>query len=35
MEAWHARTIGVPVVAYTGGTPPHPWNIYVAEAGLR
>ena len=31
MEAWHARTIGVPVVAYTGGTPPHPWTVYVAE----
>jgi nucleoside 2-deoxyribosyltransferase len=32
MEAWHARTIGVPVVAYTGGTPPHPWTVYVAES---
>ena len=31
MEAWHARTIGVPVVAYTGGTPPHPWTVYVAK----
>ncbi|HEY6597267.1 MAG TPA: nucleoside 2-deoxyribosyltransferase [Asanoa sp.] len=31
MEAWHAHTIGVPVVAYTGGTPPHPWTVYVAE----
>lgn len=31
MEAWHAHTIGVPVVAYTGGTPPHPWAVYVAE----
>jgi len=30
MEAWHAHTIGVPVVAYTGGTPPHPWTVYVA-----
>ena len=32
MEAWHARSIGKPVVAYTGGTPPHPWTVYVAEA---
>jgi nucleoside 2-deoxyribosyltransferase len=31
MEAWHARTLGTPVVAYTGGTPPHPWTVYVAE----
>ena len=30
MEAWHARTIGIPVVAYTGGTPLHPWTVYVA-----
>ena len=32
MEAWHARTLGRPVVAYTGGTPPHPWTVYVAAA---
>jgi nucleoside 2-deoxyribosyltransferase len=31
MEVWHARTLGVPVVAYTGGTPPHPWTVYVTE----
>jgi nucleoside 2-deoxyribosyltransferase len=31
MEAWHAHTLGKPVVAYTGGTPPHPWTVYVAE----
>jgi nucleoside 2-deoxyribosyltransferase len=31
MEAWHAHTLGLPVVAYTGGTPPHPWTVYVAE----
>jgi nucleoside 2-deoxyribosyltransferase len=31
MEAWHAHAIGKPVVAYTGGTPPHPWTVYVAE----
>src|SRR3954465_13674798 len=32
MEAWYARSRGVPVVAYTGGTPPHPWTVYVAES---
>jgi nucleoside 2-deoxyribosyltransferase len=32
MEAWYAHTIGKPVIAYTGGTPPHPWTVYVAEA---
>jgi nucleoside 2-deoxyribosyltransferase len=32
MEAWHAHTLGIPVVAYTGGTPPHPWTVYVAES---
>jgi hypothetical protein len=31
MEAWHAHTLGTPVVAYTGGTPPHPWTVYVAS----
>ena len=31
METWHAHAIGKPVVAYTGGTPPHPWTVYVAE----
>ena len=31
MEAWHAHTLGLPVVAYTGGTPPHPWTVYVAQ----
>lgn len=30
MEAWHAHTLGLPVVVYTGGTPPHPWTVYVA-----
>jgi nucleoside 2-deoxyribosyltransferase len=30
MEAWHAHTLGKPVVAYTGGTPAHPWTVYVA-----
>ena len=30
MEAWYARALGKRVVAYTGGTPPHPWTVYVA-----
>jgi nucleoside 2-deoxyribosyltransferase len=32
MEAWFAHSLGKPVVAYTGGTPPHPWTVYVADA---
>jgi len=32
MEAWYARSRGIPVVVYTGGTPPHPWTSYVAVA---
>jgi nucleoside 2-deoxyribosyltransferase len=32
MEAWYAHTIGKPVIAYTAGTPPHPWTVYVADA---
>jgi nucleoside 2-deoxyribosyltransferase len=32
MEAWYARTAGKRVVAYTGGTPAHPWTVYVADA---
>ena len=31
MEAWYAHSIGKPVVAYTGGTPAHPWTVYVAR----
>ena len=31
MEAWHAHTLGKLVVAYTGGAPPHPWTVYVAD----
>ncbi len=34
MEAWHAHSRGIPVVAYTGGTPAHPWTVYVSEAVL-
>lgn len=32
MEAWHAHTLGRPVVVYTGGTPPHPWTVYVGAS---
>lgn len=32
MEAWYAHTLGKRVIAYTGGTPPHPWTVYVADA---
>jgi nucleoside 2-deoxyribosyltransferase len=34
MEAWHAHSRGIPVVAYTGGTPAHPWTVYVSEVVL-
>ncbi len=30
MEAWYAHRSGKPVIAYTGGTLPHPWTVYVA-----
>lgn len=32
MEAWYAHSRGIRVVAYTGGTPPHPWAVYVSES---
>ena len=32
MEAWYAHGAGKRVVAYTGGTPPHPWTVHVADA---
>lgn len=32
MEAWYAHRGGKRVVAYTGGTPVHPWTAYVADA---
>jgi nucleoside 2-deoxyribosyltransferase len=32
MEAWYAHSRGKPVIAYTGGTPPHPWTVYVADS---
>jgi nucleoside 2-deoxyribosyltransferase len=30
MEAWYAHRSGKPVIVYTGGTPAHPWTVYVA-----
>jgi nucleoside 2-deoxyribosyltransferase len=30
MEAWYAHSLGKPVIAYTAGTPAHPWTAYVA-----
>jgi nucleoside 2-deoxyribosyltransferase len=32
MEAWYAHRAGKPVVVYTGGSPAHPWTVYVADA---
>jgi nucleoside 2-deoxyribosyltransferase len=32
MECWYAHTRGIPVVAYTGGSPVHPWTAFVAES---
>ncbi len=32
MEAWHAHATGKRVVVYTGGTPPHPWTVYIAAS---
>lgn len=32
MEAWYAHSRGKRVVAYTAGTPPHPWTVYVSDA---
>jgi nucleoside 2-deoxyribosyltransferase len=32
MEAWYAHSRGTPVVAYTGGAPPHPWSVYVSAS---
>ncbi len=32
MEAWYAYTRGIPVVVYTGGTPAHPWAVYIAHS---
>jgi nucleoside 2-deoxyribosyltransferase len=35
MEAWYAHRLGKPVIAYTGGTPAHPWTVYVATRVCR
>jgi nucleoside 2-deoxyribosyltransferase len=32
MECWYAHARGIPVVAYTGGSPVHPWTAYVARS---
>jgi len=32
MEAWYAHSRGIRVVVYTGGDPPHPWTVYVADS---
>ncbi|MDH4176055.1 MAG: nucleoside 2-deoxyribosyltransferase [Thermoleophilia bacterium] len=32
MEAWYAHRSAKPVIVYTGGSPPHPWVVYVATA---
>ena len=32
MEAWYAHSRGTRVVGYTGGTPPHPWTVYVCAS---
>ena len=32
MEAWYAQSTGTPVVAYTGGTPAHPWVAFVSDS---
>jgi len=32
IEAWYAHSLGKRVIAYTGGTPPHPWTVYISEA---
>jgi nucleoside 2-deoxyribosyltransferase len=32
MEAWYAHERGKPVAVYTGGTPAHPWAVYIAAS---
>jgi nucleoside 2-deoxyribosyltransferase len=32
MEAWYAHGKGKPVVVYTGGTPAHPWTVFIASS---
>jgi hypothetical protein len=31
MEAWYAHEQGIRVIAYTGGTPAHPWTVHVTD----
>jgi nucleoside 2-deoxyribosyltransferase len=31
MEAWYAHTLRKRIIAYTGGRPPHPWTVHVAD----
>jgi nucleoside 2-deoxyribosyltransferase len=31
MEAWYAHSLGKPVLGYTGGSPAHPWAVYVSR----
>lgn len=32
MEAWYAHSRGIRVIAFTGGTPVHPWTAFVCES---
>ncbi len=32
VEGWYAHSRSIPVVAYTGGTPLHPWSAYVSSS---
>jgi nucleoside 2-deoxyribosyltransferase len=32
MEAWYAHSRGKPVITYSGGSPVHPWTVYVSVA---
>ena len=32
MEAWFAHGLDKPVIAYMGGTPAHPWTVFVARS---
>src|SRR4051812_29323741 len=32
MEAWYAHSKRIPVVAYTGGEPAHPWTVYISAS---
>jgi nucleoside 2-deoxyribosyltransferase len=32
MEAWFAHERGKRIVVYTGGTPAHPWAVYVSAS---